>query len=77
MKQWVNSLAGALLFLGWSANSAFGQNVYAEDIINESKKEINLNNAAAGIYFVKVYVYPDSIGNAEKYYCRKIVVEHD
>ena len=31
-----------------------GENIYTENIFNESKKEINLNNISSGIYFVEV-----------------------
>ncbi|MEP7171176.1 MAG: T9SS type A sorting domain-containing protein [Bacteroidota bacterium] len=47
-----------------------GENVFAENIFIESKKEINLKNIADGIYFVKVF-------DGEKYYCKKLIVEHD
>ncbi|MEP7170786.1 MAG: T9SS type A sorting domain-containing protein, partial [Bacteroidota bacterium] len=47
-----------------------GENVFTENISNESKKEINLKNIPGGIYFVKVF-------DGEKYYCRKIIIEQD
>lgn len=47
-----------------------GENVHAENIFNESKKEINLKNISDGIYFVKVF-------DGEKYYCKKIIIEQD
>ncbi len=46
----------------------FGENVFIENILNESRKEINLKNIAQGIYFVKVF-------DREKYYCKKLIVE--
>ncbi len=45
-----------------------GENVLNENILNESKKEINLKNISAGIYFVKVF-------DGEKSYCKKLIVE--
>jgi hypothetical protein len=56
-------------------SNTLGENVYAENIFNESTKEFKLNNIPGGIYFVKVFVYSDSTGNGEKHYCRKIIVE--
>jgi hypothetical protein len=47
-----------------------GENVFTQNIFNESKKEINLNNLCSGIYFVRVY-------DEEKSYCRKLIIEHD
>ena len=47
-----------------------GENVYSENIFNESKKEIRLINISSGIYFVKVF-------DGEKYYCKKIIIEQD
>ena len=41
-----------------------------EKIVNESKTEINLKNISNGIYFVKVF-------DGEKYYCKKIIIEHN
>lgn len=45
-----------------------GENVFAENIFNESEKEINLENISQGIYFVKVF-------DGEKSYCKKLMVE--
>ena len=42
----------------------------AENIFNESKKEIHLKNISQGIYFVKVF-------DGEKSYCKKLIVEHN
>jgi len=47
-----------------------GEKVFEENILNESKKDINLNNIASGIYFVKVF-------DGEKYYCKKMIIEQD
>ena len=47
-----------------------GETIFAENILNESKKEINLKNVSDGIYFVKVF-------NGEKSHCKKLIVEHD
>ncbi len=47
-----------------------GAKVFAENIFNESKKEITLKNISSGIYFVKVF-------DEEKYYCKKIIIERD
>ncbi len=50
--------------------NTLGENVFTQNIFNESKKEINLKNIARGIYFVKVF-------DGEKYYCKKIIIEKD
>jgi type IX secretion system substrate protein len=42
----------------------------AENISNESKKEINFENISDGIYFVKVF-------DGEKSYCKKLIVERN
>lgn len=47
-----------------------GENVHAENISNETKKEINLKNISSGIYFVKLF-------DGNKYYCKKIIIEQD
>jgi hypothetical protein len=47
-----------------------GENIFEDNISNESKKEINLENISQGIYFVKVF-------DGEKSYCKKLIVEHD
>ncbi len=47
-----------------------GENIFTENILNESKKEINLKSISRGIYFVKVF-------NGEKYDCKKLIIEHD
>jgi hypothetical protein len=47
-----------------------GENIFAENIINETKKEIKLNNISDGIYFVKMF-------DGDKSYCKKLIVEHD
>jgi hypothetical protein len=47
-----------------------GENVYTENIISAAQKEVHLKNIASGIYFVKVF-------DGEKYYCKKIIIEHD
>ncbi len=51
-------------------SNTLGENVYVQNIFNESKEEINLKNISNGIYFVKVF-------DGEKYYCKKLIVEHD
>jgi len=45
-----------------------GEQVFTENIFNESKKEINLKNITSGIYFVKVF-------NRGKSSCKKLIVE--
>ncbi|MGI8892902.1 MAG: T9SS type A sorting domain-containing protein [Bacteroidia bacterium] len=45
-----------------------GENLFAENIFNESKKEINLQNISAGIYLVKV-------DNGEKQYTEKVIIK--
>lgn len=47
-----------------------GQIIFTENIFSQSKKEINLKNIPDGIYFVKVF-------DGKKYYCRKLIIEHD
>ncbi|MBK7854380.1 MAG: T9SS type A sorting domain-containing protein [Bacteroidetes bacterium] len=47
-----------------------GESLLTDNIFYESRKEINLKNISAGIYFVKVF-------EREKYYCKKIIVEQD
>jgi hypothetical protein len=48
----------------------FGDQIFEEIFLNESKKEINLTNIAAGIYFVKVF-------HGEKLSCKKVIVYHN
>ncbi len=50
--------------------NSLGTKVFIENISTEYKKEINLKNISQGIYFVKVF-------DGEKYYCKKLIVEHD
>ncbi len=50
--------------------SSIGEKVWNENICNESKKEIKLNNISSGIYFVKVF-------DGERSYCKKLIIEHD
>jgi type IX secretion system substrate protein len=52
-----------------------GKKIFEENIFSISQKEIHLKNSVAGIYFVKVRVYPDLIGNGEEVYCVKLVIE--
>jgi len=47
-----------------------GGKVLQENIYASSKKEINLRTISNGIYLVKLY-------DGEKYYCKKIIVEHN
>ncbi len=47
-----------------------GENVFAENVFNESKREINLTNIPSGIYFVKVF-------DGDNYYSNKIFIEKD
>ena len=47
-----------------------GEKVLEETIYHSSKNEINIKNFPAGIYLVKLY-------DGEKYYCQKIIVEHN
>ncbi|HNQ12569.1 MAG TPA: T9SS type A sorting domain-containing protein [Bacteroidia bacterium] len=49
--------------------NTLGETVLEENLFNESKKEINLKNISQGIYFAKVF-------DGEKYYCKKLIVEH-
>jgi hypothetical protein len=51
-------------------NNVYGEIVYAESFRDKSKKEINIKNFSSGIYFVKAF-------DGEKYFCRKIIVEHN
>lgn len=51
-------------------SNIFGEDVFARNIFNESRKEINLKNISSGIYFVKVY-------DGKKNYCKKIIIEQD
>lgn len=48
--------------------NSVGKIVYTENIINQNKKDVNLKEIAAGIYFVKVF-------DGEKNYTKKIVVQ--
>jgi hypothetical protein len=50
--------------------NTLGESVFTEKIVNELKKEISVKNISNGIYFVKVF-------DGEKYYCKKIIIEHD
>lgn len=50
-----------------SVSNVFGESIYEKTIQNETKKELNLNNYAAGIYFIKIF-------DGEKDYCIKIIV---
>jgi len=52
-----------------------GIKVFTQNIHDISGLEIHLKNIPGGIYFVKVDVYPDLIGNGEKYYSKKIIIE--
>lgn len=45
-----------------------GKDIYSENIFNESKKEININNISDGLYFVKVF-------SGGKCYCKKLIIE--
>ncbi len=47
-----------------------GEKIFAENIFNSSKKEINLKNISNGIYFVKVF-------DGEKNYTQKIIIAKD
>ncbi len=47
-----------------------GEKVFAQNIFNESKTEIKVENILPGVYFVKVF-------DGEKYYSRKIIIEQD
>jgi hypothetical protein len=51
-------------------SNILGETLFAENIFNESKKEINLKNITDGIYFVKLF-------DGEKYYCKKVIIERD
>lgn len=51
-------------------NNVMGEKIYIDVVDRESKKEINLKNISAGIYFVKVF-------DGEKSYCKKLIVEQD
>ncbi len=48
--------------------NVLGKNIFAENIFNESEKEISLKNTLSGIYFVKVF-------DGERSYCKKLIVE--
>jgi len=48
--------------------NVFGDIVYEDAILNESKKEININILSQGIYFVKVF-------EGKMSYCNKLIVE--
>ena len=50
--------------------NSIGEKVWNENICNESKKEIKLNNISNGIYFVKVF-------DGERSYCKKLIIEYD
>ncbi|MEP7170012.1 MAG: T9SS type A sorting domain-containing protein, partial [Bacteroidota bacterium] len=64
-------LFGARITKGYiMVSNTLGESVYAQNIFNESKKEIKLKNISEGIYFVKVF-------DGEKYYCKKIIVDQD
>lgn len=45
-----------------------GEDIYSENIFNESKKEINIKNISDGLYFVKVF-------SGGKSYCKKLIIE--
>lgn len=49
-------------------SNTLGENVYSQNIFNETKKEINIENISSGIYFVKIF-------DGEKSYCKKLIVE--
>lgn len=51
-------------------SNTLGKIVYAQDILNESKKDIHFENISSGIYFVKVI-------DGEKIFCKKLIVKHD
>lgn len=44
-----------------------GENIFSENIFNETKKEINLKNISAGVYFVKVF-------DGEKMFTKKLII---
>ena len=48
----------------------FGQKILAENISDKSKIDFSIENILEGIYFVKVF-------DGKKYYCKKLIVEHD
>ncbi|MBK9049318.1 MAG: T9SS type A sorting domain-containing protein [Bacteroidetes bacterium] len=48
----------------------FGRRLLTENILNESKKEINLKNVSSGIYFVRVF-------NGKRNFSKSIIVEND
>ncbi len=45
-----------------------GEDMFTENIFNESKKEINLKNISNGIYFVKVF-------DGTRSYCKKLIID--
>lgn len=47
-----------------------GGSVLQEGIDQTSKKEINLQTISSGIYLMKLF-------DGEKYYCKKLIIEHD
>jgi|GEM_PF-6522100 len=47
--------------------SVFGEKIYSDKIINNSRKEIHLKNISEGAYFVRVF-------DGEKYYTKKIII---
>jgi hypothetical protein len=62
---------GSIITKGYiMVSNTLGESVYAQNIFNESKKEINVENISSGIYFLKVF-------NGEKYYGKKIIIEKD
>ena len=50
--------------------NVFGEKIFSEKILNDSKEEIHFNNVLSGVYFVKVF-------DGENNYCKKLIVEHD
>jgi hypothetical protein len=75
----INPIAGILIFIALSyliyvlsIYLTFGlAEIYsAENISNESKKEITLETISGGVYFLKVF-------DGEQYYCKKIIIEQN
>ena len=50
--------------------NSIGENIYKREIVNESTFEISLKNISSGIYFLKVF-------DGVKYYCKRLIVEHN
>ncbi|HNU33882.1 MAG TPA: T9SS type A sorting domain-containing protein [Bacteroidia bacterium] len=62
---------GSMITKGFlMVSNTLGESVYAQNIFKESKKEIKVENISSGIYFLKVF-------DGEKYFCKKLIVEHD